>query len=226
MRPDLTERLLRLGAAERELLKDLHQARFATRLQAEALAALGGGSLAGLLAGGLAREVTLEEETIVYLGQSGVRAALALLGDERASGARAYAALRLGHELRRTELYLALRRVGMPACAYAAEPRLDYRSAAGLGGRTLVPDALVLGQGGAALIEVDRGTEGSGQLRHKWLRYREWQEDGPRRALYVLAQERSRVEATLQAAGLDATVLCEPEGLARLIWSQRPVASA
>ncbi len=220
MRPDLTERLLRLGTAERDLLQDLYQARFATRAQAEDLAVLAGGDLPGLLASGLAREVTGETESVVYLGQSGTRAALAMLGEEVANGQRAYAALRLGHELRRTALYVALRRAGMPAAAYRAEPRLGYRSAAGLGERTLVPDALVRTVAGEALIEVDRATEGQGQLRHKWLRYREWQEDGPRRDLYVLADARAPVEASLRAAGLGATVLEEPWQLARLIWLQ------
>ena len=222
MRPDLTERLLRLGSAERELLQDLYQARFATRAQAEELAALDGGDLPGLLASGLAREVATESESVLYLGQSGARAALAMLGEEVANGQRTYAALRLAHELRRTALYVALRRAGMSAAAYRAEPRLRYRSAAGLGERTLVPDALVRTVAGEALIEVDRATEGPGQLRHKWLRYREWQEDEPRRELYVLADFREPIEATLRAAGLGATVREEPLELARLIWPQAP----
>ena len=218
MRPDLTERLLRLGTAERELLKDLHQVRFATRRAAARLAQLGGGSLAALQEAGLLREVATDMGDILYLGQTGVRAALALLGGEQRSGARAYAALRLRHELLRAELYIALRGLGMPPAAYTAEPRLDYRSAAGLGERSLVPDALVRRASGDALLEVDRGTEGGLQLRHKWLRYREWQADEPGRHLYVLADEPLRIAASLGEAGLDATVRGEPDALARQVW--------
>ncbi len=218
MRPDLTERLLRLGAAERELLKDLHQVRFATRPAAEFLAQLDGASLAELQESGLLREVATDRGDILYLGQTGVRAALALLGDEQRSGAGPYAALRLRHELRRAELYIALRGHGMPSAAYMAEPRLDYRSAAGLGQRTLVPDALVRRASGDALLEVDRGTEGALQLRHKWLRYREWQEEVGGRRLYVLADEPLRIAASLGEAGLDATVLGEPDAIARQVW--------
>ncbi len=218
-RPDLTERLLRLGPADRELLEDLYQARFVTRQQAETLAALSGGSIKLLEDGALLREVATASGTIVYLAQTGVRAARTLLGQERADGLRAYAALRLGHEQRRAELYLALRRSGMPQGAYLAEPRLDYRSAAGLGERTLVPDALVRRPPyGDALIEVDCGTEGTRQLRHKWLRYREWQEDGPRRELFVLAEDPVRVERTLEAASFLATVAGDPDALALAIW--------
>lgn len=220
MRADLTERLLRLGAAEQALLQDLYQVRFATRTQAEVLALVTGGSLEELALDGFLREVTTSRGAIFYLGQTGMRAALALLGAERGSGARAYAALRLGHELRRSELYLALRRLGMPAVAYTAEPRLGYRSAAGLGERTLVPDALVRRPAHDALVEVDCGTEGREQLRHKWLRYREWLEDAPRRGLYVLAEDPRHLEATLAAAGLKAKTMEEPGDLAREIWCE------
>ena len=218
MRPDLTERLLRLAPAERALLQDLYQARFATRAQAEELAKIGGGSLGQLVQAALVRVVALEGDSIVYLAQTGQRAALALLGPEVASGARAYAALRLSHELRRAELYVALRRSGMPPADYAAEPRLGYRSAAGLGERTLVPDALVHTPHGDALIEVDRGTEGTSQLRHKWLRYREWQEGAAGRRLYVLADVPGRLAATLADAGLAAQVLADAQALAGAIW--------
>ncbi len=218
MRSDLAARLLRLGTGERELLQDLYQARFVTGAGAQALAEVAGGSLEELMRGGFLREAETASGEICYLGQTGIRAALALLGDDRGSGLRAYAALRLGHELRRAELYLALRRMGMPASAYRAEPRLDYRSAAGLGARTLVPDALVARPAADAVVEVDRGTEGPAQLRHKWLRYREWLEDLPRRGLYVLADDPARVAQTLAAAGLRADVAGEPDGLAREIW--------
>ena len=218
MRPDLTERLLRLTSAELELMQDLYQARFVTSDQARALAGIAGGSLGALAQAGLVRQVEIDAGTVLYLTQTGRRAALALLGSEAASGQRAYAALRLAHEIRRSELYLALRQAGMPPLAYRAEPRLGYRSAAGLGERTLVPDALVRTWQGEALIEVDRGTEGTSQLRHKWLRYREWQEEVGGRRLYVLADEPLRIAASLGEAGLDATVLGEPDAIARQVW--------
>jgi hypothetical protein len=220
MRPDLTERLLRLTSAELELMQDLYQARFVTSDQALALAGIAGGSLGALAQAGLVRQVEIDAGTVLYLTQTGRRAALALLGSEAASGQRAYAALRLAHEIRRSELYLALRQAGMPPLAYRAEPRLGYRSAAGLGERTLVPDALVRTWQGEALIEVDRGTEGPGQLRHKWLRYREWQEVTSERRLYILADAPERIGAGLAAAGLRPQVRADAMELARLIWSR------
>lgn len=217
-RPDLTERLLLLGEGERGLLQDLYQARFATPTVAEALAALSGGSLGALEDGGFLKAVETAQGPVLYLSQTGVRAALALLGPAQQSASRAYAALRLRHELRRAELYVALRGRGMRAASYRAEPRLAYRSAAGLGPRTLVPDAQVAAPEGDALIEVDLGTEGAAQLRHKWLRYREWQEDAPRRALYVLAATPETVRDTLASAGLVAHVAADPRDLARAVW--------
>ncbi len=221
MRQDLTARLLCLGTKERELLQDIFQARFVTGSGARAFADLADGSLQELIRGGFLREVGTASGDVCYLAQTGIRAALALLGGGRDGGSRAYAALRLGHELRRADLYLALRRLDMPASAYWAEPRLAYRSAAGLGLRALVPDALVERLAGDALVEVDRGTEGLSQLRHKWLRYREWLEDAPGRSLYVLADDPARVLATLAAAGLRAEVLGEPQDLAEAIWLPR-----
>jgi len=219
IRPDLTERLLRLGEGERGLLLDLYQARFAAAGHVDGLAELSGGAPQRLEECGLLRRVATDGGEVAYLSQTGVRAALALLGTAERSGGRAYAALRLRHELRRTDLYVALRRAGMPAEAYAAEPRLVYRSAAGLGDRALVPDALVRRQPGDALIEVDLGTEGGRQLRHKWLRYREWREESPGRDLFVLAADPAEVLRTLYEAHLAAEVGDQPSALARAIMA-------
>jgi len=218
--PDLTERLLRLSAAELRLLADLYQVRFADEAILDGLQVLASARGEELSRLGFVRSgATAQGETVHWLSQTGCRAARELLPEEAGSGMRAYAALRLRHELARGALYLALRRAGMPPGAYRAEPRLAYRSAAGLGQRTLVPDCSVTAGPRRALCEVDCGTEGAQQLRHKWLRYREWLEEAGERRLYVLCVETASLAATLAAAGLQASVHDSPETLARAMWA-------
>ncbi len=216
---DLTQRLLSLGRPERELLVDLYQARFADPTLLSRLRELSGGEDAALRTRGLLRDAAGPDGKTHYLTATGQRAALSLLPPVQ-SGGRAYAALRLSHELLRAELYVALRRRGMPATAYRAEPRLPYRSAAGLGERTLVPDAFVEAES-AWLVEVDRGTERLAELRHKWLRYQEWQlgaGDGGRIAV-LAAGESTAVERSLAATGLAAVIFRSVDALAETIWS-------
>ncbi len=219
-RTDLTGRLLTLGAAERTLLVDLYQARFADADLLSGLAALSGADAQALASRGLSRSVSASAGEVHYLSATGQRAALQLEPSAR-SGGRAYAALRLEHELLRARLYLALRRRGMPPAAFCSEPRLAYRSAAGLGERALVPDASVEADAGW-LVEIDRGTEGEAQLRHKWLRYREWQiSAGEGAHLGVLAGGApGGVVRSLAASGVDAGVFSSVEELAAAIWRE------
>lgn len=219
-RADLTERLLTLSLEERALLVDLYQARFADDTLLAAFAALSASDPAALRGRSLLRSVEAPQGRVHYLSATGQRAARSLLQSE-ASGARAYAALRLAHELARAELYLCLRRQGMPAAAYRAEPRLPYRSAAGLGERTLVPDASVEGRE-RWLIEVDRGTEGGAQLRHKWLRYREWLSDERERSHLAVLQtgEGSALVRSIEEAGLSAALFRAADALSEVVWGE------
>jgi hypothetical protein len=217
-RMDLTQRLLTLGERERLLLLDLYQARFADDGLLAAFCLVSQADADALQSRGLLRTAQGTQGAIHYLTATGQRAALQILPAAR-SGARAYAALRLEHELLRARIYLALRKRGMPTEAYQAEPRLPYRSAAGFGERVLVPDASVEAVA-SWLIEVDRGTEGEAALHHKWLRYREWQlgaRDG-RRIAVLAAGRLDRLERSLAASGADATLSGDPYALAQLIW--------
>lgn len=219
MKPDLTETLLRLSEAERLLLVDLFHCRFARAHDLSALEDISGGDAQVLLRGGFLRVADLAQGAIYWLTRRGERAACAAGNLEPAAG-RAYAALRLPHELARAELYIALRRRGLPAESYAAEPRLRFRSAAGLGERTLVPDAQVeRSDGRGALIEIDRGTEGARQLLHKWLRYREWLLDQRRpEGVYALTLGApSPVLEAARQAGLPLTARPEAGQLADVI---------
>lgn len=221
MRPDLVERLLGLGDGERQLLQDLYQVRFADREMLARLSRLTRGAPEALRAASLLREAERDGAGVYWLSQSGQRAAQVLLPGSAQAGSRAYAVLRLAHEIWRGRLYVALRERGMTPEAYRAEPRLPYRSAAGLGARTLIPDAMVEGSRGQALLEVDRGTEAETALRHKWLRYREWQleADAPRH-LFVLALQPERLRKSLAAAAISAHVGENGDELADLIWQE------
>lgn len=219
MKPDLTEMLLRLRSQEHTLLWDLYNCRFAGAGELSSLGILSGGDPEILRGAGLVRSAELEGGWVHWLTRRGERAAKAL-GAVPGAGSGAYAALRLPHELLRAALYIALRQNGMPPERYAAEPRFLYRSAGGLGERTLVPDAAVFGQGGPdILIEVDRGTEGPGQLRHKWLRYREWlfEQRDEFRILALAPQSGDRVRSAAGAAGLRILLAAAPEEAARMI---------
>ncbi len=217
-RMDLTQRLLTLGERERILLVDLYQVRFADDGLLLGLCALSQGDAAALRARGLLRTAQGPQGAVHYLTATGQRAALQILPSAQ-SGARAYAALRLEHELLRARIYLPLRRLGMPAGAYRAEPRLPYRSAAGFGERVLVPDASV-DAATAWLIEVDRGTESEAVLHHKWLRYREWQlgERGGRRIAVLAAGSLGPLERSLASSAAAALVSASPDELAQVIW--------
>lgn len=219
MKPDLTEALLRLSAGERSLIVDLYQCRFVRSEELSVLSEISRGEPGNLLAHGFLRSLQLDEATVYWLTRRGERAAVEVSGIEPSAG-RAYAALRLAHELLRSALYIALRRRGMPAVSYRCEPRLGYRSAAGLGERTIVPDALVEAPGKVVLVEVDRGTESSAQLRHKWLRYREWLLDQTVRPdILLLAPGTSgRPLDTARAAGLDVVLFEDPAELSSHIW--------
>ncbi len=223
---DLTQRLLTLGPPERALLVDLYQARFVDGPLLAELAELCGADPEALRSRGLLRTAVGPDGETHYLSGSGQRAALSLLPQAQ-SGGRAYAALRLEHELARARLYGALRRRGMQPPDYRAEPRLTFRSAAGLGTRTLVPDAL-LESDAMWLIEVDRATERDAALRGKWLRYREWQIDagGPRRVAVLLAGGASAVERSLAGSGLAATLYRTAEELAAAAWPGDGLAAA
>lgn len=219
MKPDLTETLLRLSAQERSLIVDIYQCRFVRDEGLADLGELSGGDPAKLLADGFLRSLEMEKERVHWLTRRGERAAVEISGIEPSRG-RAYAALRLAHELLRCVLYIALRQRGMPSARYRCEPRLGYRSAAGLGERTIVPDALVEAPVKRALVEVDRGTESSAQLRHKWLRYREWLLDQEVRpdVLLLAPGTSGRPMDAARAAGLDVALFEDPAELASVIW--------
>ena len=138
----------------------------------------------------------------------------------RTARADALSALFLTHNLRLSDLYVALRIHMGQAFAWRTqdEARIAFRSLASADGRGLVvPDALVAPPGlpygadplvlGACAIELDRSTMGRSAIDRKLLRYRELVADrGPFGPLVFVADDprrRDRLADWLRRAGVE-----------------------